>query len=269
MDLFRRKIELNAGGKLLRPPLTIHFDVDFDDTEKIDTATIKVYNLSDSTISGIIANSVVTLSAGYEGDMGVIFKGVAKNVKTTWQGPDKITEIGCIDETGSYLTKKITKTFAPGTAASVVLKYLVGEAGLSMGDFSPPTDFIYRKGKTLKGNVSPLLKAVAKDTKSKMRIGSGKMFIRDPKKGDATGFVLNKESGLIDHPEPIETEEETKDKGEKKKRSGYKLKMLLNHRVKADSIFVVQSKAVNKQLRAVKGTHTCNGRSFYTICEVY
>lgn len=269
MDLFRREIELNAGGKLLKSPLTIHFDVEFDDTEKINTATIKVYNLSNSTIAGIITNSVVTLSAGYEEDMGEIFNGVAKDVKTTWQGVDKITVIQCVDEHGSYLTKKVVKTFAPGTAASTVLKYLVSEAGLSMGDFSPPTDFIYRNGKTLNGNVDKLLKTVVKDTKSKMRIGSGKMYIRDSTKGDATGFVLNKESGLIDHPEPIETEEETKDMGDKKKRSGYRLKMLLNHRVKADSIFVVQSKVVSGQFRSVKGRHTCTNSAFYTICEVY
>lgn len=269
MDLFKRVIELDAGGNLLKQPLTIHFDIEFDDTEHIDKATIKVYNLSESTISKIIVNSVVTLSAGYEGDVGVIFKGVVKQAKTSWSGVDKVTEITCIDETGKYLSEKVSKTFAPGTKASTVLKYLVDKAGLQMVDFTPTKDFVYRKGKVVKGGVKAQLKLIVKDTHSKMRINAGKMYIRAPKKGDHTGFVLNKETGLIDHPEKIETEEDTKDTGVKKKRSGYKLKMLLNHRVKADSIFVVDSKVLAGQVRSAKGKHTCDGNSFYTEVEAY
>lgn len=269
MDLFMRKIELNAGGKLFGLPLTIYFDVAFDDSEKINTATFKVYNLSDGSIAGIINNSVATLTAGYEGDVGQVFQGIVKDAKTAWQGVDKITQIECADEHADYLKNKVVKTFAPGTSSSVILRFLISEAGLKMGDFSPVNDFTYRNGKVLKGNVSALLKEVVKDSKSKMHIHRGKIYIRDAKKGDETGFVVNKDSGLIDHPEKIETETEKKDSKEKEKRTGWKVKMLLNHRITVDSIIVLQSKVVSGTFRVVKGRHYCEGNSFYTEVEVY
>lgn len=269
MDLFGRIIRLEAGGKLIEPPLTIYFDSEFDDSEKINTTKIKVYNLSDKTIAGIKQNSPVLLSAGYKGDVGVIFEGIVKNPQTNWSGVDKITEIEGVDQHGLYLTKKINKTFAPNTPASTILRYLIGEAGLGAGDFSLVQDFIYRKGKTLKGNVSTLIKSIVKDTKSKMHINRGKIYIRDANKGDATGFVVNKDSGLIDVPEKIESETEDKKSKKKTTRVGWKVKMLLNHRITVDSIIILQSKAVSGQFRVVKGRHYCEGGSFYTEVEVY
>lgn len=269
MDLFRRKIELNAGGKLLKQPLTIDFDVPFDDSEKINTAIIEVYNLSESTIAGIITNSVVSLYAGYEGDMGLVFQGLAKNVQTTWSGVDKITKIQCTEEHKNYLTQKVVKTFAPGTTSTTILKYLIGEADLGIGDFSPVVEFTYRSGKTLKGTVDKLIKSIVKDTKSKMHILRGKIYIRDRAKGDPTGFIVNKESGLIAHPEKIESEEGLDGSKEKVVRNGFKVVTLLNHRVTVDSYLVLQSKTANGQHRVSRGRHYSDGRSFYTESEVY
>lgn len=269
MDLFRREIRVEAGGKSIEPPLTIYFDSEFDDTEKINTTTIKVYNLSESTISEIKNDSAALLSAGYETDMGTIFEGIVKDTHTYWQGVDKITEIECVDQHGLYLKRKVVKTFAPGTNASVVLKFLIGEAGLGIGDFDPPKDFVYRNGKTLNGIANVLLKTVVKDTNAKMHIHRGKIYIRDTSKGDQTGFVVNKDSGLIDHPEKIESEEASKEDKKKNARIGWKVKMLLNHRVTVDSIIVLQSKVVSGTFRVTKGRHYCDGNSFYTEVECF
>lgn len=268
MDLFRRKISLSAG-KIFEPPLTIYFDIPFDDSEDVNEAVITIYNLSQNSIAGIKTDSPVSLVAGYENDFGLIFQGVAKNVETTWQGVDKITEISCNDDNREYLKAKVNETFAPGTTVSTVLKFLIGKAKLGIGDFSPVRNFTYRNGKTVKGDVSKHLKAVVKDTHSKMHIHRGRIYIRASGKGDPTGFVVNKDSGLIGNPEKIESEEETKDKGEKKKRSGWKIVTLLNHKVTVDSYIILQSKTVNGQFRVAKGRHFCDGNSFYTETEVY
>lgn len=268
MDLFRRKISLSAG-KVFEPPLTIYFDIPFDDSESVNEAVITVYNLSQGSIAGIKTDTSVSLTAGYEADYGLIFQGLAKGVETTWQGVDKITEINCIDDSREYLKAQVNETFAPGTTASTVLKFLIGKAKLGIGDFSLVRDFTYRNGKTVKGDVSKHLKAVVKDTHSKLHISRGKIYIRATGKGDPTGFVVNKDSGLIGNPEKIESEEETKDKGEKKKRSGWKIVTLLNHKVTVDSYIILQSKVVSGQLRVSKGRHFCDGNSFYTEMEVY
>ncbi|MEV9639469.1 hypothetical protein ABZ756_02075 [Mammaliicoccus sciuri] len=269
LDLFRRKIALQAGGKLIEPPLTIYFDSEFDDSEEINTTTIKVYNLTDSTIAGIKKNSPILLTAGYEGDTGVIFEGVVNKPQTTWSGVDKITEIECADQHGIYLTKQVNRTFAPGTPASVILKFLISQAGLGIGDFSLVQDFVYRRGKALKGKASTLLKQIVKDTKSKMHIKRGKIYIRPTSKGDSVGFVLNKDSGLIDSPERIESEIEDKKTKKKSTRVGWKVKMLLNHKVTVDSLLVIKSKTANGTFRVVKGRHYCDGNGFYTEVECY
>lgn len=269
MDLFGRKIRLEAGGKLIEPPLTIHFDVEFGDGEELSSTTIKVFNLSDKTIAGIKNNSPVLLSVGYQDDIGVVFQGIVKVPDTSWSSVDKITEISCVDEHGMYLKKKVNKTFAPGTTASTILRFLITEAGLKTGDLSPLVDFVYRNGKTLVGDVSSLIKDIVKDTKSKMHITRGRIYIRDASKGDLIGFVVNKDSGLIDSPEKIETEIESKTDGEKVTRSGWKVVMLLNHRITVDTIIKVESKAFTGQIRVAKGRHYCDGNSFYTEVEGY
>lgn len=269
MDLFGRTIELWVGEKLIPEILTVYFDVDFDDSEGVNPTKITVYNLSEQTISGIKVGSRLTLSAGYQSDIGVISESVIKASDTRWQGVDKITEINCIDGVGNYLSAKVSKTFAPGTAASVVLRYLIGEAGLGIGDLSPPVDFVYRNGKTVKGNVSDHLKSVVKDCKAKMHIHRDRIFIRDSTKGDNIGFVVNKDSGLIDEPEKIMEEITDKKTSKKTTRIGWKLKMLLNHRLTADSVIVLQSRKATGNFRVAKGKHTSNGSSFYTEVEVF
>lgn len=269
MKLFKRKIALEAGGKLLEPPLTIYFDSEFDDSEKINTTKVKVYNLSDSTISRITKNSTVLLTAGYQEDYGVIFEGIVTKPHTSWSGVDKITEIECADQHGNFLNKRVKKTFAPGTSSSVVLQFLIGQAGLGIGDFDLVQDFVYRRGKSLNGIAGTLIKQIVKDTKSKSHINRGRIYIRPSNKGDAIGFVVNKASGLVDIPEKIENEEEDPKTKIKKTQTGWKVKMLLNHKVTVDTVLVIQSKTANGTFRVRKGRHYSEGDSFYTEVEVY
>lgn len=269
MDLFGRVIQLQVGGKTVPSILTVYFDIPFDDTEDVNTANIKIYNLSDKTIRGIKNNSSISLFAGYETDIGLIFNGKVKSSETYWSGSDKITEINGIDDVGNYLNKKVVKTFAPGTSASTVLSYLIGEAKLGIGELNPVDNFVYRNGKTLKGTIPTLLKSIVKDTKSKMHINRKRIYIRDPKKGDATGFVIDKESGLIDSPEKIEIEDVGKDDGNKKTEIGWQVNTLLNHKVTVDTIFQLKTKSVNGQFRVRKGRHRCDGSAYYTESEVF
>jgi hypothetical protein len=269
MDLFMRKIQLVVGGKLIEQPLTIHFDIPFDDSDKVKDVEIKIYNLSDATINGFKNGQKVILTVGYQNDTGTIFEGILKKPETSWSGQDKITKLKCIDEKGNYLTKDIKKTYAESTKAMDILTDLVSQSGLSIGELQLPTNFTYRSGKTVNSKLSDAIIAVAKDCKAKVHINKNKIFIRDKNKGDMLGFEINKETGLIDTPSVIESEVDDVQQKEKVKRTGYKVKMLLNHRITVDSIIKVSSEKVNGVFRVEKGKHICNGSSFYTETEVY
>ncbi|MFJ6210601.1 phage protein [Lysinibacillus sp. NPDC092081] len=273
-NLYMRKTTFLVSGREITDPLTIKFNVPFGDNEKVDTIDIQVYNLKDETINAITTNQVAILSAGYVDESGVIFSGTLKKKETKWEDLDKITTFKCIDCSLDYTQGIIKRTYGRNTHASLILHELARDAGLAIGDIDLPVDFIYRSGKALNGKIKFLVSEIAKDCKAKLHINKGRLFVRDSKKGDNLGLDISKETGLIDEPE--EVEEETKDekgsnlKNDKKKTKGYKIKMLLNHRVTTDVIIKLTSRKVSGVFRVSKGEHKgdTSGTEYYTECEV-
>ncbi|QDQ03148.1 hypothetical protein FOH38_23390 [Lysinibacillus fusiformis] len=273
-SLYIRKTTFLVSDREITDPLTIKFSVPFGDDEKVDTIDIQVYNLKDDTINAITTNQAAILSAGYVDDNGVIFNGTLKKKETKWEGLDKITTFKCIDSTEDYTKKVIKRTYARNTPASLILRELASDAGLIIGDIDLPVDFIYRSGKALNGKIKTLMAEIAKDCEAKLYINKGRLFVRDNKKGDNLGLDISKETGLIDEPE--EVEEEVKDekgsklKNDKKKIKGYKIKVLLNHRITTDVIIKLTSRKVSGVFRVSKGEHKgdTSGQEYYTECEV-
>ncbi|MFW7187960.1 phage protein [Lysinibacillus sp. BNK-21] len=273
-NLYMRKTTFLVGGREITDPLTIKFSVPFGDNDKVDTIDIQVYNLKDETINSISANKVAILSAGYVDDHGVIFSGTLKKKETKWEGLDKITTFKCIDCTLDYTRGVIKRTYARNTPASLILRELARDAGLAIGDIDLPVDFIYRSGKALNGKIKFLVSEIAKDCKAKLHINKGRMYVRDRAKGDKVGLDISKETGLIDEPEEIEEEvkdeKKSKSKNPKKKLKGYKIKMLLNHKITTDVIIKLTSRKVSGVFRVSKGEHKgdTSGTEYYTECEV-
>lgn len=268
-NLWMRKFEFSAGGVLIQEPLTVKFSIPFSDSSDVNTNTIKVYNLRDSTIKSIQINTLALLQAGYESDYGNIFNGYLKSLGTVWEGVDKVTSFVCADAPSAYLKEKFKKTYGKGTKASVIVKDIAAFAGLKIGDIKLPVDFVYRSGKTLNGTPHKLLTAIAKDCKAKMHITKNALYMRDKNVGTNLALVISQETGLIDKPEVIENEV---NEGKKKTtRKGYKLKMLLNPRIDTDVIIQLTSKAVTGIFRVEKGEHKgdTSGNEWFTECEVY
>jgi len=273
-NLYMRKTTFLVSGREITDPLTIKFSVPFGDNDKVDTIDIQVYNLKDETINSIAANKEAILSAGYVDDSGVIFSGALKKKETKWEGLDKITTFKCIDCTLDYTKTVIKRTYGRNTPASLILRELARDAGLAIGDIDLPVDFIYRSGKALNGKIKFLVSEIAKDCEAKLHINKGRIYVRDRVKGDNLGLDISKETGLIDEPE--EVEEEMKDekgsklKNDKKKIKGYKIKVLLNHRITTDVIIKLTSRKVSGVFRVSKGEHKgdTSGQEYYTECEV-
>ncbi|MCS5501267.1 MULTISPECIES: phage protein [Lysinibacillus] len=269
-----RKTTFLISDREITDPLTIKFSVPFGDNEKVDTIDISVYNLKDSTINAIATNKAAILSAGYVDDNGVIFAGTLKKKETKWEGLDKITTFKCIDCTMDYTKTVIKRTYGRNTHASLILRELARDAGLAIGDIDLPVDFIYRSGKALNGKIKFLVSEIAKDCKAKLHINKGRMYVRDRAKGDKLGLDISKETGLIDEPEEIEEEvkdeKKSKTKNPKKKLKGYKIKVLLNHKITTDVIIKLTSRKVNGLFRVSKGEHKgdTSGQEYYTECEI-
>lgn len=270
--LFGRRVELVAGGRQWVNELgadgpTIHFEIPFDDDKEPNVATIKVYNLSETSIAGIKKDGPVILNAGYSSDVGSVLLGFVEKVQTYWEGPDKITEIQAVDGSAAWLKTPIVRAYAAGTTASAILNDLSALTGLEIGAMSLPVDRKYPSGKTIRTGLSGALAAIAADCGAKAHVTRGKIYIRPKDEGQTIGFVIDAEHGLISSPTPIETET---GKGKKKtKRQGFKVVSLLNHRITTDSIVEIKSKTANGMFRVEKGQHTSDGSRFYTEMEVY
>jgi len=270
-----RKTTFLVGGREITDPLTIKFSVPFGDNEKVDTIDIQVYNLKDETINSISTNQAAILSAGYIDDNGVIFSGSLKKKETKWEGLDKITTFKCIDCSLDYTNGVVKRTYGRNTHASLILRELARDAGLAIGDIDLPIDFIYRSGKTLNGKIKFQIAEIAKDCKAKQYVNKNRLYVRDRAKGDKIGLDISKETGLIDEPEEVEEEvkDEKKSKSKspkKKKLKGYKVKLLLNHKITTDVIIKLTSRKVSGVFRVSKGEHKgdTSGTEYYTVCEV-
>ena len=263
--LWKRKIVISGAGGVITNPLRIEVDVTFSEVPETDIGTIKVYNLSDSTISAIEAAKTIRISAGYESDYGNIFNGEVVKATTSWSGNDKITEFELADSNKKYREERVTKSFAPGTTSDEVLMYLIAKAGLGVAEFAPVKTITYRNGVTVTGKVQDSIKKTIVETDSKYYVKANMAYVRNPKKGDMRGFMLNKESGLIDTPEQF-----VKTEGEKEV-VGYKIKSLINHQITTDSIIFVQSRAVSGMFRVSSGKHSGNNidGQLLTEMEVY
>ena len=251
MKLWIREVNLKAGDKeFTGDKFDIDFRVPFSTKEEPDISEVKIFNLSQSTISSIESKAYVILNAGYKGDVGNILSGKIESINTEWQGVDKITTIKVSDGGFEWRDTKTQKTYQAGSTAKYIMSDLASMLGLEVAEISPKKDIVYQLGKSISGSVETALKQLVKDTGSKMYVNKGRIFIRDENKGTETGFLLNSDTGLISSPEKVEEEKD----GQKVIK--YKVQSLLNHKISVDSLIQIESKTINGNYRVESGVHT-------------
>ena len=257
-DLFLRRAQvLVAGVAIDYPPMSIEFRVDFDDDPEPNMAEVILYNLTADTINRIKKGSPIILNTGYKGNTGTIFVGTVESAVTTKDGPDRLTRIKAGDASDRWLKITVSKTFKAGTKASQVIRDIAGGFGLEVGEIKLVEDVTYTNGKVCHGQLQEVLRQVVADTKSKLHISKGVLLIRPPQAGTRTGFLLNSDTGLLGSPGLIEDD-----------KADFTVKCLLNHRLTADSLLQIKSRAVNGNFRVVKGHHIGNDREWHTEMEV-
>lgn len=266
-----RDIDVLAGGKKFQSfgenALEIDFDISFNDKEEPDVSEVTIYNLSEDSINEIKKQGYCIVNAGYRemGNKACVVSGDIEDVTTDWEGLDKVTKIKVSDGGKEWRQAKLNKTYAEGTKASLIMQDLCGVLGYEVVEIRPKEDITYKLGKTIKGYCSDSLKRLVKDTKSKMYINKKRITIRDEKKGNDIGFLLNTETGLVGNPtlnkddsedktDLRESEKEKKKNKEEKKT--WKVTCLLNAKIETDSIIKIESKTCNGQFRVVSGKHT-------------
>lgn len=274
--LFNRFVEVKISNYFCvnSEQLKIKFNVPFDDNTEPNESTIDIYNLTNKTISAIKKNDICTITAGYQGDTGVILKGRVSLVQTKQEGVDKITTIYVLDS--EDLTEKTieSKSYAAGTKASNILKDLAQKLKMPITAMKLPTDVKYSKGWTCEGAIVEEMSKIAQHCGAAVYINKGNLYIRPLTDGDNANFELSVETGLLGLPseftDEIEVSEEDlqymatqkgqskiKTVGDKKviEEHGYNVSSLLQHRITTASLITLKSKYANGSFRVRSGVH--------------
>jgi len=259
MKFWGRKCQVIAGGKIFdMDELDIEFSVPFDNNEEPDIASLTLYNLSENSINAIKQEQNTIINAGYEGDIGTIFKGTITKTVTRWSGTEKITELQVGDGSLQWLSSHVSEAYGEDITAQEILQDLTGKFGIELGRLDLVNNITYPTGRIVDSSLKDAIQQIVRETNTTFKISKGRIFIMPKDEGVPTGFLLNKDTGLIGSPEVFE----------KEKYKGFKVTMLLNHRITIDSVLVIESKTANGTFRVIKGRHTNSGNDFLTTVEV-
>ncbi len=269
--VFGRKIIIkseSSNGKVEidSETLDVEFDVPFDDNTEANEAEIIVYNLAQNTIKNLKNNQVITITAGYGKDTGVIFSGRISKVKTKRIGVDKQTTIYAIDDVDRKEKDVEEIAFAAGTKASYILKSLVQRLKLPIAVFKVRHDHTYENAVNVSGGLMGNIEKYAQVCGVSAYILKGKVYVRHILNGTDINFTVSEETGLIDAPE--EFEEEVKEESYTETVKGYKLKMLLQHRMTTGAVITLKSLNANGRYVVREGSHSFDGTNFITNITV-
>lgn len=193
--------------------LRVRFNIKHSTVEATGTATIRLTNNLRSAAERFckdphIEGKIVGISAGYDGNSGVIFAGhVVRAIYGRENPTDTLTQILCTDGAHAISYATVNKSFPPGStpkdhydeALKEMQKYAVkpGFTGQSI-DLSQPK---YPRSVALFGMARKVLDDIAKLKKANWSVQDGLVDMvtgADAKSGGA--YVLNSQTGLIGMP---------------------------------------------------------------------
>lgn len=283
-EFWGRYVELQIGSLLITlDDLDIEFLVENDEDSRAGTAEIAVYNLGSSK-SVFKKDELVQLKAGYRDDYGIVFYGKIDKLFSEKEGADVKTVIQASDMTKQLFTgKPICKTYPKGTSVSVIVQDIFSEAGVPIGKIEDPgitleKDMVFGgkttstphsvlteellpfvNGMILKGRAVELAKLGEQSDIYTCFVGQDGMgyFVKKDY-AEQTAIVLDSESGLM----------EVHDVSEDGKSTAYKVRCLLNWKIRQGTIVQLNSILVSGNFRVTKFKHVCKGEEYYTEAEV-
>ena len=186
--------------------LNFSFDIPFEDSDELCTATVQAYNLSAGTRSGIKKGHVVIINAGYEGDIGAVFVGKVAGLSHKKDTTDWITKITATVALDEWLSAQVNKTYKKSIKAKDLVADLLNIFGLEVGVFDLAINKEYPRGRVCKGKLKDVLREIiVSDCKSRMLIRpTGQIIINNPEDGANKGYLLSPGTGLLRSTDEVE-----------------------------------------------------------------
>ena len=235
--------EVRLGDRLYTSDMIdIDFIYTFDDSLENNVGEISLWNVSKDTSGGLDIGTEVTLSAGYKGDVGVIFKGEVGDFETIYHEVDRELKI-YISDGVELLEEDIIKTYE-NAKASTVIRDVFDMAGIKVGKIEPFNDITYYR-LVLDHTIESTIERLIEDTQSKFYIKNGLGYMVSEDYSDGNIVFLDESSGLLNSPERMVIDDTV----------GWTIMCLLEHRITIGSVVSVVSKPISGNFRVVEGTH--------------
>lgn len=177
--------------------LDVEFEVKCTDDNKSDLATIKLYNLSNTTLQKLKLNQDVSIDAGYRDLHGVIFNGILESISTSRDENDFITTIEATPNNRAYANTIINRQFKAGIKASEVIKQIGTMCNFTMDIKELAKDTVYPNGKVFSNRLSNVVSILARDTGTISRFTNTTIEFKLPNKAYSNVLHLGAEQGLI------------------------------------------------------------------------
>lgn len=211
MKQFNRFCQLNIISSGISTFVNADMDLSFNCKKTRSTVandlSIEIKNLSESTRKLLNANGAkLRLFVGYDTERILLADMDITRAVTSWQPPESITKIECLDGFNALKNKKIALSFKAGTSVATVVNALVKQLGL------PLRPYTINLTKPLKAGYSHTGTAYQALTDLLSEVGATWGIINDTvvivKYGQGLGtatLLITPQNGLLAMPEEIDT----------------------------------------------------------------
>lgn len=263
--LYRQHVVMQFDSVIIdSDALDCEFTIPFDNDTEVNEAELTIYNLSYNTTNQLKHGGAVTVKAGYGDDIGVIFSGTISDKQIINDGKDRIITIKAID--GEGLSEGEAEiSYCAGNTAQSILYDLCTRLGFPIASFQPVRDCTFDRAVNIDGSLMDAIEKYAGICGVSAYVNHGMLYVRQLSSSDADAFSLSVETGLLS----VEEYEKTEKNGDFEDTVyGWKLELLLNHRIQTGTRIDLTSKRANGSYYVQEGEHRYDGEDMITSVTV-
>jgi hypothetical protein len=211
MKQFNRFCQLNIISSGISTFVNADMDLSFNCKKTRSTVpndlSIEIKNLSESTRKLLNANGAkIRLFVGYDTERILLADMDVTRAVTSWQPPESITKIECLDGFNALKNKKIALSFKAGTSVATVVNALVKQLGLPLRPYTINLTKPLKAGYSHTGTAYQALTDLLSEAGATWGIINDTVVIAKYGQGLGTATLLiTPQNGLLSLPEEIDT----------------------------------------------------------------
>ncbi len=212
-EYYLRRAVANVDGREIRN-LRMAFKVEKTLKSHPNQAELRIWNLSKDSRAKMKKDLLVSIQAGYQEDISLIFSGTMRKVDHPQVGPDIITRARIGDGEKEIKKSKISTSFKGKATPEQVLKKLAEATGLKVGNAIKKAqkgdlDGALKElttGVVLSGNPYDIMQTTARNLGYDLSVQDGALIMLGADETlDYSAYLLSAQTGLVGSPEQAES----------------------------------------------------------------